>query len=127
MRAVLACALVIAISASGCSGDADTAPTPQPAAPPPTVATPAAPADRSQRVFEAYYRHCREFTWQALVYPQTARNQTEAARKYAGPPRRYQRPAFRGCLAGLRVGKPRIDLAEVKRLAEAEAEEHGED
>jgi hypothetical protein len=128
--ATLVVAAALAFATAACSGGDEPTATPQPPAtvtpPPPTLAPPATSANRTQRVYEAYYRHCRRFTWPALVYPQAARSETEAARKFAGPPRPYQRPAFRGCLAGLRAGEATIDLAEVKRLVEAEEAEHGD-
>ena len=77
-------------------------------------------------MYDAYFRHCKEFTYQALAFPRTAVDATDAARQYAGPPRRYQQNAFRGCLAGLRLGTPRITLADIKRTAAEEAKEHGD-
>jgi hypothetical protein len=121
-----AAALVAALVLAGCSGE-ESEPAATLAAPAPAPAAPSAePAgDRSQAVYDAYFRHCREFTWRALVYPKTARNEVDAARQYAGPPRQYRRPAFRGCLAGLRADTATITLDEIKRLAEEEAKEHG--
>ena len=77
-------------------------------------------------MYDAYFQHCKEFTYGALAFPRTASDATDAARQYAGPARQYQRSAFRGCLAGLRAGTPQITLADVKRAAAEEAEEHGD-
>jgi uncharacterized repeat protein (TIGR03943 family) len=90
-----------------------------PASPPPTAArAKAGPKTgkaagfkgRAARVYDAYYKHCKQFTYDALAWPQRARNETEAARLFAGPPREFQSPAFRGCLAGLNAGEATIDL-----------------
>jgi putative membrane protein len=72
-------------------------------------------AGRAARVYERYFAHCKVYTYDALAWPEKARNDEEAARLFAGPPRRYQRPAFRGCLDGLRTGEARITLAELFR------------
>jgi hypothetical protein len=123
LRASLGAAALLALA--GCSGgDSEPAATLARPAPPPPAAEPAG-VDRSQAVYDAYFRHCKAFTWRALVYPKTARNEVDAARQYAGPPRQYQQPAFRGCLAGLRADSATITLEEIKRLAEEEAKEHG--
>jgi hypothetical protein len=123
--------LFAVLALAGCSSDGEESTTgvsvPQvTTAPPATVAAETTEADRAQQVYDAYFQHCKEFTYQALAYPRTASDATDAARQYAGPPRQYQRPAFRGCLAGLRLGTPRITLADVKRVAAEEAEEHGD-
>ena len=72
-------------------------------------------AGRAARVYERYYEHCKVFTYDALAWPEKARDDEEAARIFAGPPRRYQPPAFRGCLHGLRAGEAHITLAELFR------------
>jgi hypothetical protein len=76
-------------------------------------------------VYDAYYSHCREFTPGGLIWPDTASSAAEAAKLYAGPPREFQKPAYRGCLAGLNDSTGRVTVAVAKRLAEEEAEEHG--
>ena len=125
-RAVRCAGLVLAVLAlAGCSsGDEESAATVPPSG---QVTAPATTGgDRSQQVYDAYFQHCKEFTYQALAYPRTASDATDAARQYAGPPREYQQPAFRGCLAGLQLGTPRITLADIKRTAAEEAKEHGD-
>ena len=117
-------ALACALRAAGCSGEGESAAAEAPAPPPAATAT---TADRTQLVYDAYFRHCKQFTWQALVYPRAARDETDAARQYAGPPRQYQRPAFRGCLAGLRADAATVDLETIKRLSKQAAKEHGLD
>ena len=126
--------VVVAFALAGCSSDGSessaTVPAPSPVTAPVTAPATArattSASDRSQQVYDAYFQHCKEFTYQALAYPRTASDATDAARQYAGPPRQYQQPAFRGCLAGLRLGTPRITLADIKRAAAEEAEEHGD-
>ena len=129
-RAVRCAGLVLAVLAlAGCSSDGaeSTAGTTQPRATiPATVPAATTEPDRAQLVYDAYFEHCKEFTYDALAFPRTAVDATDAARQYAGPPRKYQQPAFRGCLAGLRSGTPRITLADVKRTAAEEAKEHGD-
>jgi hypothetical protein len=123
LRASIGAATLLALA--GCSGgESEPAATLAEPAPPAPSAEPVA-ADRSRAVYDAYFRHCKQFTWRALAYPKTARNEVDAARQYAGPPRQYQRPAFRGCLAGLRADSATITLEEIRRLAEEEAKEHG--
>ena len=122
--------LLAVLALAGCSsgGKDSTAEATRPQATVPT-AVPAGTTtepDRAQLVYDAYFRHCKEFTYEALAFPRTAVDATDAARQYAGPPRRHQQSAFRGCLAGLRLGTPRITLADVKRAAAEEAEEHGD-
>ena len=121
-RAGLLCA---ALALAGCSSDPEeeAAPTIVPVQ---TVKTATTAPDRAQLVYDAYFRHCKEFTYQALAFPRTATDATDAARQYAGPPRRYQQNAFRGCLDGLNLGTPRITLADIKRAAAEEATEHGD-
>jgi uncharacterized repeat protein (TIGR03943 family) len=97
-------------------------------APPPPAAIPPPGADkrsgarraatagftgRAARVYDRYYEHCKVFTYEALAWPERARNAEEAARMFAGPPRRYQPPAFRGCLDGLEAGEASITLTEL--------------
>ena len=120
--------VVVALALAGCSSDGSesTATVPAPGTAPVTAPATTTAGDRSQQVYDAYFQHCKEFTYQALAYPRTASDATDAARQYAGPPRPYQQPAFRGCLAGLRLGTPRITLADIKRAAAEEAEEHGD-
>jgi uncharacterized repeat protein (TIGR03943 family) len=89
-------------------------PAPRPKRPPPSGES-AGFAGRAARVYERYYAHCKVYTYDALAWPEKARNDEDAARLFAGPPRRYQRPAFRGCLDGLRAGEARITLAELFR------------
>jgi hypothetical protein len=117
---------VVAFALAGCSSDGSESTATVPAPRPATVPATTSAVDRSQQVYDAYFQHCKEFTYQALAYPRTASDATDAARQYAGPPRQYQQPAFRGCLAGLRLGTPRITLADIKRAAAEEAEEHGD-
>jgi hypothetical protein len=136
-RAGLAAALAGAAVLAGCSsGGSETSATPPPptvaAAPPPPapaaaqgVGAKAGFAGRAARVYDAYYSHCREFTPAALVWPDEVDGAPAAAKLYAGPPREFQQPAYRGCLAGLRVTSGRFTVARVKALAEEEAKEHG--
>jgi hypothetical protein len=69
---------------------------------------------RAALVYDAYYEHCKHYTYDALAYPQHAGSAVEAARLYAGSPRRYQQAAFRGCLAGLEGGDGQITLSVVR-------------
>jgi len=121
--------LLAVLALAGCSsgGEESTAEVTGPqATTPATVAAGTTEPDRAQRVYDAYFQHCKEFTYDALTFPRTAVDATDAARQYAGPPRQYQQPAFRGCLAGLRLGTPSITLADIKRAAAEEAKEHGD-
>jgi len=121
--------LFAVLALAGCSSDGEestTGASVQATTAPATSAAETTEPDRAQQVYDAYFQHCKEFTYQALAYPRTASDATDAARQYAGPPRQYQQPAFRGCLAGLRLGTPRITLADIKRAAAEEAEEHGD-
>ena len=125
-RAALCAGLLCAaLALPGCSSDGgeETASTIVPVQ---TAETETTAPDRAQLVYDAYFRHCKEFTYQALAFPRTATDATDAARQYAGPPRRYQQNAFRGCLDGLKLGTPRITLADIKRTAAEEAKEHGD-
>lgn len=89
------------------------------AAPTPAQTTPAPSGEevgfrgRAARVYERYYVHCKEFTYEALAFPSRVRTQEEAAKLFAGPPRQFQPPAYRGCLDGLRRGEGRITVADV--------------
>ena len=77
-------------------------------------------------MYEAYYRHCKEFTWQALVFPAHGDGAAaDAASQYAGPPRQYRKAAFDGCLAGCARTRARITVADIKRALAEEAAEHG--
>jgi hypothetical protein len=120
---------VLAVLAlAGCSSDGEksTAGVSEPkATAPATIPAASTEPDRAQLVYDAYFGHCKEFTYEALVFPRTAVDARDAARQYAGPSRPHRRSAFRGCLAGLRAGTPRITLADVKRIAAEEAKEHG--
>src|SRR5262245_12768672 len=112
-RAGLAAAVCAAAALSGCSSGGDDTVAAPPPPPPATTTQPATQmpvtglgakagfAGRGARVYDAYYSHCREFTPAALVWPDKAPSAAEAARRYAGPPREFQKPAYRGCLAGL--------------------------
>jgi uncharacterized repeat protein (TIGR03943 family) len=74
---------------------------------------------RAGNVYERYYAHCKEFTYDALAWPQRASDAEEAARLFAGPPRPLQPAAYRGCLDGLNAGEARITLKELfRRLAQ---------
>jgi uncharacterized repeat protein (TIGR03943 family) len=93
-----------------------------PVAPPRQTTAPARPrvsgreagfTGRAANVYDRYYDHCKEFTPEALAWPKTARSAEEAASVFAGPPRRYREPAYRGCLAGLRADVARITLRDL--------------
>ena len=136
-RAGLAAAACAAAALAGCSSDGDDTVAAPP--PPPPAATTTLPSQvpvtglgakagfsgRGARVYDAYYSHCREFTPGGLIWPQRAASAAQAAKLYAGPPRELQKPAYRGCLAGLENTTGRITVAVARRLAEEEAEEHG--
>lgn len=78
---------------------------------------------RAAKVYETYYAHCKVFTYEALAFPKRVKTPEEAARVFAGPPRKFQPPAYRGCLDGLRAGEGRITVADVlKTLVEAAEE-----
>ena len=81
--------------------------------------------DRAAAVYRTYYEHCRHFTPAALAYPQQATSAVAAARLFAGPPRRFRQPAYRGCLAGLRAGDATVDLKALLASMKEEKEEHG--
>ncbi len=68
---------------------------------------------RAANVYERYYAHCREFTYEALAFPARVQTAEEAARLFAGPKREFQPPAYRGCLDGLRAGEARITVVDV--------------
>jgi hypothetical protein len=75
---------------------------------------------KAAHIYDLYYEHCRHYTFKALAWPRQAGSATQAARMFAGPPRTFQPPAFRGCLAGLRAGKATITVAKLKALAAAD-------
>jgi hypothetical protein len=120
-----ACILLAVLALSGCSSD-DEKSTAGVSGPQARTSVSTTQPDRRRLVYDAYFRHCKEFTYRALAFPRTAVDAADAARQYAGPARQYQGSAFRGCLAGLRAGTPTITLADVKRIAAEEAEEHGD-
>jgi uncharacterized repeat protein (TIGR03943 family) len=68
---------------------------------------------RAANVYDRYFDHCKEYTYEALVYPGKAKGNEEAARVFAGPPREFQPPAYQGCLAGLEADQASIDLREL--------------
>jgi hypothetical protein len=78
---------------------------------------------KAARIYDLYYEHCMHYTYRALAWPRQAGSQTQAARMFAGPPRTFQAPAFRGCLAGLGAGKATITVAKLVALAAAD-EDH---
>jgi hypothetical protein len=80
-------------------------------------------AGRAATVYDRYYDHCKRYTYDALAFPAKVADDAAAAKLFAGPPRQFQPPAYRGCLAGLRAGVAFIDLRELKRQL-AEEEEH---
>jgi hypothetical protein len=107
------------IRIAAAAAPAPVAPKAAPAVAPPPAAVPedlpetgaaAGFGGRAARVYDLYYEHCKHYTYDALAWPQHARDATEAARLYTGPPREFQPPAFRGCLAGLGAGEATIDL-----------------
>ena len=78
---------------------------------------------KAARIYDLYYEHCKHYTYKALAWPRHAGSATQAARMFAGPPRTFQSPAFRGCLAGLGAGKATITVAKLVALAAAD-EDH---
>jgi hypothetical protein len=89
------------------------------AAPPARPKRPATPQNhggysgRAGRVYDTYFEHCKEFTYDALAYPKRATGEIDAARMFAGPPRELQPPAYEGCLAGLEADVATITLRDV--------------
>jgi uncharacterized repeat protein (TIGR03943 family) len=104
------------VSASD-GGAATAPPVPQRAKRPAPSGERAGFAGRAANVYERYYAHCKEFTYDALAWPQRASNADEAARLFAGPPRPLQPAAYRGCVDGLNAGEARITLKELFRRA----------
>jgi putative membrane protein len=104
------------VSASD-GGTAAAPPAPQPTKGPPPSGELAGFAGRAANVYERYYAHCKEFTYDALAWPERASNADEAARLFAGPPRPLQPAAYRGCVDGLNAGEARITLKELFRRA----------
>jgi len=97
-----------------------TAPATAAAAHAPAKGTAAGFSGKAAHIYDLYYEHCSHYTWKALAWPQRAGNATQAARMFAGPPRTYQPPAFRGCLAGLGAGRATITVAKLVALAAAD-------
>ena len=92
-----------------------------PAAPP---ASGAGFTGKAGRIYNLYYEHCKHYTFKALAWPRQAGSPIQAARMFAGPPRTFQPPAFRGCLAGLKAGKATITVAKLKALVAADDDHH---
>jgi uncharacterized repeat protein (TIGR03943 family) len=65
---------------------------------------------RAARVFDDFYSHCTQYTYEALAYPQPVRDAAESARLFVGQPSRFRKAAFDGCLAGLQAGEATITV-----------------
>ena len=75
---------------------------------------------KAAHIYTLYFEHCKHYTWRALAYPLTAHNAAQAALLFAGPPREFRPPAFRGCLAGLSAGEATINVKRLQALIAAD-------